>query len=274
MICRDGSSSSMHVVALDPEPFHQLRYIVDSAFVAKLPFIRAKVDSLPEGVEAIVATGDLQGVVSRDGSRPEILLGEALAAELGMLRDRGELPAKEKTAILLTGDLQPSADVGDVSGVWQRLGEAGRWVAGVAGNHDAFGPDMQDAHGQSFPDLPNLHLFDERLDQIDGLLIGGLSGIVGSSAAPGVRLEPDFAAAMARLAALRPAVLLSHDGPTVAGTQLSGWPGVRRALEDAPATLLFRGHDPWPISLATLSNGTQVVNVEGRVMILTRDLGV
>jgi hypothetical protein len=45
---------------------------------------------------------------------------------------------------------------------------------------------------------------------------------------------------------------------------------VRHALEAAPPTLLVRGHDHWPVPLATLANGTQVLNVEGRVVVMTR----
>jgi hypothetical protein len=76
-----------------------------------------------------------------------------------------------------------------------------------------------------------------------------------------------------QLAAAGLDILVSHDGPNVEGTDLPGWPSVRRTLESSPATLVIRGHDHWPTPLATLANGTQVLNVEGRVCVLTRPSG-
>ncbi|HEY2587719.1 MAG TPA: metallophosphoesterase [Tepidisphaeraceae bacterium] len=264
----------MRVVTLDTVPFHALAYTVGSAMTATLPFLRATVNALPDGLEAIIATGDLQGVVRGAGdARSEKLLGEAVAAELSVLRSRGELPPKEKTAVLLTGDLQPSADVDDVRRVWFALGETCRWVAGVAGNHDAFGCEPRGTEVWESLGRPNLHFFDDRVEPIGSVLIAGFSGTIGYPGEPWARTEPEFTAALGRLAARSPDLLLSHDGPNVAGTELAGWPSVRRALEAAAPTLLFRGHDPWPTPLATLSNGTQVVNVEGRVVVLTQGAG-
>jgi 3',5'-cyclic-AMP phosphodiesterase len=259
----------MRVTSLDPDPFHGMAYTVGSAISATLPFLRGAVDALPDGFEAIVAMGDLQGVVPGGaGSASETLLGEAVAAEMVRLRGRGELPPREMTAVLLTGDLQPSAGVDDVRRVWFAMGEVSRWVAGVAGNHDVFGSDPRDTDAAANFSGMNLHFFDDRIEQIGEVLIGGLSGIVGIPGEPWVRTESEFAAAMARLADRRPDLLVSHDGPN-AGTALAGWPSVRRVLESAPPTLLFRGHDPWSTPLATLANGTQVVNAEGRVVVLT-----
>jgi hypothetical protein len=34
--------------------------------------------------------------------------------------------------------------------------------------------------------------------------------------------------------------------------------------------LLIRGHDDWPDPMAELVNGTQILNVEGRVVVLQR----
>jgi hypothetical protein len=180
------------------------------------------------------------------------------------------LPPKEKTAVLLVGDLGPDADEGDVRSVWFALADACRWVAGVAGNHDAFGQCTSVGDARIALGRPELHLLDESLVKLDGLTIGGLSGIISNSDGAWIRSESDFVAAMARLAQQGPDLLISHDGPNVAGTALSGWPSVRRALEAAPPTLLIRGHDAWRTPLATLANGTQILNVEGRVVVLVR----
>ena len=68
-------------------------------------------------------------------------------------------------------------------------------------------------------------------------------------------------------------LLILHDGPNVAGTHMPGWPSVRRILEAAPPALVIRGHDHWDDPVATLINGTQVLNVEGRVVVLQRQGG-
>jgi hypothetical protein len=260
---------TLRIQEYDPDPFHTLPYIVGSTTTAGLPFHHAIVDELPDGLEAIIAAGDLQGVEPMAGRFGAArLLGVFLAAQLDVLRRRGELPSRPNTAILLTGDLQPRADSADVRGVWLSLADECRWIAGVAGNHDAFGPDQRGEHVSAVFDRAEMQLLDNRVITIGTMKIGGLSGIVGNSAEPWVRAESEFAAAMGRLAGLGPDILLSHDGPNIAGTGLTGWPSVRKALEAAPPTILFRGHDSWKNPLATLANGTQVLNVEGRVVVL------
>jgi 3',5'-cyclic-AMP phosphodiesterase len=127
----------MKILAVEPEPFHVVRYLVSAGphpLSSDLPFYRAVVEGLPEGLDAIIATGDLQGTEkTTDGSRSQKLLGDVLASEIAVLRKRGSLPAKNSTAAVLTGDFQPRADEGDVRAVWFALGDACRWIAGVAG---------------------------------------------------------------------------------------------------------------------------------------------
>ena len=62
-----------------------------------------------------------------------------------------------------------------------------------------------------------------------------------------------------------------HDGPSGGAGQL-GWPLVRTALEQAAPTLVIRGHAFWDSPLATLKNGTQILNVDSRVVILQKAL--
>jgi Icc protein len=118
---------------------------------------RLRVDSLPAGCDAMLATGDLQGIApSPLGGRPG-LLGVALADYLGVWAESGLLPTADKIGVLPTGDLYsaPAADrrgaSGPVSDVWLAFAAAGcPMVFGVAGNHDvvtaseveAFGPTI------------------------------------------------------------------------------------------------------------------------------------
>ena len=259
----------MRILGINSFPFHTLSYTIGSSTPATLPFCQGIVDSLPDGLEAMIATGDLQGVApSRKNSRSGAFLGEALADELQLLQSTGELPPANKIAILLTGDLQPSAGTDDVLGVWQSLGITCAWIAGVAGNHDEFGDKRERTHGPPTFKLPSLHFFDDQVEQIGSMLIAGISGIVGNTCEPWVRSDAEFKAVVERLVREAPEVLLMHDGPNVAGTDLGGWPSVRRVLEAAAECIVFRGHDAWQTVLATLPNGTQVVNVEGRVLVL------
>jgi hypothetical protein len=48
----------------------------------------------------------------------------------------------------------------------------------------------------------------------------------------------------------------------------------RLASTDASRMLLIWGHDHWPIPLATFANGTQVLNVDGRVIALQERTGL
>jgi hypothetical protein len=111
----------------------------------RVPILRGTVDSLPDGLDALVAAADLQALEPPSGSTPPRLLGEALAERLLGLADRGDLPAPERTAILLAGDLSTVPDLarrggsGDVRSVWRAIAESFRWVAGVLGNHDEIG---------------------------------------------------------------------------------------------------------------------------------------
>jgi 3',5'-cyclic-AMP phosphodiesterase len=148
-----------------------------------------------------------------------------------------------------------------------------RWVAGVAGNHDRLGSIASlDAAGDALCGT-HAHLLDGSTAALDGIRVGGLCGIVGSVHGPWVRREDEYNAALGWLMREGCDLLVLHDGPNVAGTDLPGWPSVRRVLEAAPPVLVIRGHDHWPSWVQELGNGTQVLNVEGRVVVLQRRTG-
>jgi Icc protein len=267
----------MKILAVEPEPFHVFPYHVSSGLhplIAVLPFYRAVVEGLPDGLDAIIAAGDLQGIEqTADGSRSSKLLGEVLASEIEVLRVRGLLPSKDRTAVVLTGDLQPRADEGDVRSVWFALADTCRWIAGVAGNQDTFGIRNSGKDTLFTTDRSELCFLDESTATLDGLKIGGISGTVGTRDGPWIRTESEFAAVISRLANQDLDLLISHDGPNVAGTALTGWPSIRQALESAQPTILVRGHDFWVSPLAMLNNGTQVLNVDERVIVMCRKTG-
>jgi len=149
------------------------------------------------------------------------------------------------------------------------LADCCRWVVGVAGNHDVFGPGWSIPHLEAFKKLDRLTFLNDGKVVIDGLIIAGLSGTIGNPRRPFRRFEADFCESVKRLAASGPDVLLMHDGPDVSETDLRGWPSVRDALECSRPTLVVRGHAHWPIPMAVLANGSQVLNVDSRVVVLT-----
>lgn len=237
-----------------------------------LPILTARASGFPAGIDAIVATSDLQGHV-RSG-RELRLLGNHLAGELETLAANGMLPELDRVGVILAGDLfaHPTQDrrggSGDVRSVWQAFADRCRWVAGVAGNHDTFGPVGSLPDFRRLNRQPNIHLLDGDCIMLDGLRIAGLSGIVGGSARPLRRREAEFAAEVGRLAALGSDIIIMHDGPGDADIELKGWKSVREVLERSRPTLVVRGHRRSRSPLATLGNGAQVLNVHARFVVL------
>lgn len=191
-----------------------------------------------------------------------VALGEALPEAIQQLRKDGQLPARDRTGAILAGDLHARADEADVLPVWLAMEQACRWVAGVAGNHDRIACNALNGTSARFLDCSTVTL--------DGIRVGGMGGSVGAGDGRWVRPESDYNVELEALLRQHCDLLVLHDGPNVVGTNLPGWPSVRQALENAPPLLLIRGHDHWPVPLQELANGTQVLNVEGRVVVLQR----
>lgn len=105
-----------------------------------------------------------------------------LADGLEVLSELGEVPPLDRVGVILAGDLfaRPGLDrrggSGDVRAVWLALARRCRWVAGVAGNHDLFGPKPSVPDFQVFCQSPGVHFLDGDVAELEGLRIGGLSG--------------------------------------------------------------------------------------------------
>lgn len=269
----------MRIVSIEESPFHLLPYRNVSGdrkiVTATLPFLRAKVDVLPTGLNAIMATADLQGrEFPTNESANGRLLGEHLAEHCALLAETGILPALDTVGVILAGDLytrelmDKRGGSGDVRQVWAAFVQRFRWVTGVAGNHDFFGKTPSVPDFKAFLRQPNIHFLDGHVVELDGLKIGGLSGVVGDSTRKLFRREEKlFASEIKRLVGAPLDLLVMHDGPD-AGNANRGWPSVREALEQSRPTLVIRGHAYWQSPLATLQNGAQVLNVDSRVVLL------
>ena len=245
-----------------------------SFYVDRLPILVATTDSLPPDLDAIIATADLQGRERFEETEcgPPRLLGEVLPQRLC----DEILPAlsirAEQTGAILAGDFYtvPGLDrrggSGDVTSVWQAFGECFKWTVGVPGNHDTFGetPNPRAPLGH------NLHYVDNDRVTVDGLRVADLGGIIGNPRRPHRRTDQEFAQALELLLSEPADILVMHDGPDVPARGLRGSPAIRHAVERLRPPLVVRGHAHWVEPLVELGQGTSVLNVDSRLVILVR----
>jgi len=268
---RGTQARSVRVRAIAERPLEELPYLNAArgggVERASLPVLDVAVDALPAGLDAVVAASDLQG---RDARDPARLLGVAVAELLAGLGAGGLLPPAARVGVCLCGDLYtvPAADerggTGDVTTVWCAFAERFRWVAGVAGNHDVLpgGAAALDACA---------HLLDGDVRELDGLRIGGVSGIVGALERHNRRPPEVFVGLMRSLLARPIDLLLLHEAPTGMMPDQRGNAVLRDVIEasvgDVPPLVLC-GHTPWGSPLAEIAGGVQVLNLEARVAVL------
>lgn len=237
-----------------------------------LPVQTGLVDQLPDGLDAIVATADLQGRETFDSASggPLRLLGEVLPQILAteILPELGI--DSQRTGVILAGDLYtvPALDKrggsGDVTTVWQAFGRDFQWVTGVAGNHDTFGESERPTSRMG----RNLHYLDGEEVRLSGLRIAGIGGIVGNPRRPQRKTDEQFIACLERCIHDNLDILVLHDGPGVPDQGLKGSALIRMTVDLLPPRLIIRGHAHWETPLVRLPRGTDVLNVDGRVVIL------
>jgi hypothetical protein len=250
-----------------------------------LPILVGRVEGLPEELDALVLTSDLQGVAPswRNGGA-NALLGVEVAEVLRGLTEtpppgRGVLPYPERTGVILAGDLYsaPGGDVrgatGDVREVWYAFAESFRWVAGVLGNHDQFGTLRE---RRSLEAHAAVRLLEGSVTQVDGLCLGGVGEIVGDPRKAGRKSADDFTAALELVLEVQPDILVLHEGPPGGADQPgnSDIAATLRARLDSSRTpwsgVVVCGHSHWEEPLAELRGGVQVLNVDARVVVLVR----
>ncbi len=238
-----------------------------------LPILRAVVEGLPVGLDALLVTGDLQGAgMENDDARR--LLGVTLADRCATLSQEGKLPAVDCTGVILAGDLYSSLEAkkrgesGDVREVWRAFRDKGfRWVAGVAGNHDRFGTVQEQA---AFAGEEGISLLDCAVQDLDRLPIGGIGGAIGPRGKEGCVERNDYLEYLHLLLDEDPPQLLVlHDSPQGDADQ-PGKPEISELLAGLNMPLLVvSGHIGWERPLHELGNGVQILNVEKRAVVLT-----
>ncbi|MDJ0717900.1 MAG: metallophosphoesterase [Prochloraceae cyanobacterium] len=260
----------MRITSISEVPIEQIPFICASSnnlgvAYSSLQVIIAQVDTLPEGIDAIIATSDLQGVDVKSGR----LLGHRVAEVLEILADRGTIPPKEATGIILAGDLWAQTDrrggEGDVREVWGAMASRFRWVAGVGGNHDRFGDSPQDL--EKFKATSNIYYLDGEIAEVDGMRLAGISGIIGKPSKPRRRTEKDFIKLIRQLVKSSPDILILHEGPNDADGRLMGRESIRKALVRARDLVIICGHCHWKVPIAILPKRSSIVNVDGRAIV-------
>jgi Icc protein len=231
--------------------------------VARLELQEARVDHLPEGLDAVLVASDLQGMAPSRWAGEAVLLGCALAEQLPDWHDQALLPSPARLGVVLAGDLfsAPAADkrgaTGDVRAVWDAFDQAGcARVCGVAGNHDTFGRSSRRPR----------ELLDGDVVEWGGLRLAGVSGVIGHKDKPGRRPPAVFGELVRRALAQAPDVLVLHQGPPGLGRRQSGEAMISEMLGDF-AGLVVCGHVHWNEPLAERGAG-QVLNVDGRAVLL------
>jgi hypothetical protein len=269
----------MRIIEFQPDPVFEFRYLnagrgPGQFYEDRLLVHVAKVDRLPEGISALLATADLQGRERFQDSPggPLRLLGEVLPQRLAEeLLPSLEIREPSRAGVLLAGDFYtvPALDkrggTGDVTSVWRAFADSFQWVAGIPGNHDLFGDPPQ--RRPRFP--ARMYYLDGGASQIGGFRIAGIGGIVGNPSRPNRRSEEDYLATLEGLLAPSPEVLLMHDGPDGVLPGQRGLSRVREVLEASGMQLVIRGHAHWDEPFAEFTSGLQVLNVDARVVVLT-----
>ena len=272
-------AEEMRITSFSNEPISEIPFLnagrgQGSFYVDQLPVHVAQLTGLPDDLDAIIATADLQGRERfQDGiGGPPRLLGEVLPERLAieLLPELNIIP--ERVGVILAGDFYtvPNLDKrggsGDVTPVWQAFARQFKWVAGIAGNHDMFGGSVAPSSRLA----GNAHYLDGEAAVVDGLRIAGIGGIVGNPRKPHRKTDEVFVAHIETLVSKGTDILAMHDGPDAPERGEQGSPIIRQALERLNSTLLIRGHAHWHEPFTELANGTQVLNVDCRVAVLRR----
>jgi hypothetical protein len=222
-------------------------------------------------LSALIVTGDLQfREIAGDNANTGRLLGERLADELATLADLGELPPKELTGVILTGDLYCSEDfksgaTGDVRSVWETFDSQFAFVSGVVGNHDALG-DLRPSENFRFG--PGRYLLEDEVVTVCGLTFGGVGGVIGNPERPNRRNEGTYIRLIEGLLGETLDALVLHESPGFPANGLIGNERLRTALEAVQAVTVFCGHSHWSEPFLELPSGLQVINVDSRCLVL------
>ncbi|WP_051287067.1 metallophosphoesterase family protein [Paenibacillus taiwanensis] len=275
---RGGGQVPLKVICVAKEPIEQLAYTTASSgsqgvSYDYLPIYLGEMVGLPDEVDAMIVTSDLQGIAGHGlyENRSPRLIGEELPEMLVLLME-SILPQfdPERVVVLLCGDLfgDPAkrGSSGDPLPVWEAFHQHFGTVLGVAGNHDLF-----TAEGEAWLKATSgVNLYTEpKIATFCGMSVAGLGGVIGRADKPNRMPEEKYLDTLQKLLHRGPQVLMLHQGPDFPGQGLPGHAGMRQRVETVPPLLICCGHVHWEQAIAELESGTQVINADGRVLVFT-----
>lgn len=252
----------MRLIAESLEVIHAMPYVCSGhkgePVAQTLDFVVIRAEGLPDEVDALVATADLQGR-DRPGGR---LLGEWVAEELHAMSELGVIPVP--SAVLLAGDFYDDplcskrGRTGDVQPVWQAFASRFPKVTGVHGNHDLLKQVPGDAR-----------VLDGTVENVAGIRLGGLCGIMGRSTRLNRRDPADYLARYRSVLDQAPDIMMSHCGPDHPASGRIGEASIRELLEKSGDSLVIFGHCHWRDPIAEIGRN-QVLNVDARMVVIVR----
>ena len=270
----------MKIVELNTKPVGQIAFLnaerrPNQFYQDTLDVYHGRLAHLPDSLDAVVVTADLQGRElpgTQKHSPPDglRLLGEIMPDLLVEYLEAVGVTSNANVAAILAGDFYTYPDLrgrggtGDVTAVWQAFADAYQWVVGVAGNHDTFG-DRSKPFTRT-----NAMFLDGQRKEIAGWKFAGMSGVIGNTKKNYRRTHEDFLVTLDDLITPPTDVLVMHDGPS---GRLAGCRGIEEALdivETRCPSMVIRGHCHWPTPWVEVQNGVQILNVDQTVVVLTR----
>ena len=270
----------MKIVEFNTKPIGEIAFLnagrrPNQFYQDRVCLYHGTVERLPDSLEAVVVTADLQGreLPGRRNSPPDglRLLGEVMPDILADYLETVGVSSNKNVAAILAGDFYTYPDLrgrggtGDVTAVWQAFADAYQWVVGVGGNHDSFG-DRDRPFSRT-----NAFFLDGDRRVIDGLRFAGISGVIGNPKKNFRRTHEDFLFTLDDLIESPMDVLVMHDGPSGGQTGCRGIDEVLELVEARRPTLVVRGHCHWPTPWVEVQNEVQILNVDQTVVILTSD---
>lgn len=225
---------------------------------------KAKGDAL-----AVIALSDMQGLTHEGGQY--IPLGiEVFRYILPELEMDALIPPLSQCLLCIVGDMYASTTEfkmglnGNIDPVLEEaMALAPGFLAIVLGNHDTLSPAMQ----AKLSHTPNVALLDGDTVETHGLVLGGISGIMGNPAKKPNRNDKTMLDKKCKqIVRQQPDILLLHEGPHLNEHQI-GHSDITDALTNFPATTVISGHAHWQEPIAEFQNH-RIINTDARIIVL------
>ncbi|HOY30376.1 MAG TPA: hypothetical protein PKW80_00715 [Bacteroidales bacterium] len=270
----------MQIISIDTIPFNTFSYKCvgsrrdsnyDGSRIIKdvyLPIHQGFFNWKSQDIDALIIASDLQGNLENNGESK--LLGEQIAEYLRNLFEKEFNISPNRVGVILAGDLYATlhkrGGYGDVRQVYINFRNNFKWVVGVNGNHDKIGITKLDE--TRFKQQENIFILHKTTKLIDGLQISGISGIIGNILKPNRVDECDYLSSLKKMLADKPDIMILHETPDYEFDNFKGNIEITKTIENSPPNLIISGHKFWNEPLREYKNGSQVLNVNARVVIL------